>query len=313
MKEFQPMVQPTNAAVTIKQDQSNIIKDSFELPTLLAVGGLLQAVTLLILPVRYALLPLGFLLGRSIITTILETRSLSSKPFNPSIVHGITTAQLPLSGGSTSSSTTTTGLQANFGTTSASSPVVVFHLGVYFNHPLGFLAPGSKEIGGHFSAMEKDLLANRSSNGLISSSSWRGTTRSSKNCVLLIAYFRSAEDLNHFAHSKTHRDGWNWYNKFVRESGYHHFGLFHETFVSPKGEWESIYIDCEPTLLGGGSVRIGQGEKEGGEEHQAEEQVGNEDKDDKEVWIRPLVNAKHPALRTQAKRMSSLLGLREEV
>lgn len=252
----------------------------------------------MVLPTRYALLPLGFLFGRSIITTILQLRSPSSKPFQPDIIHGYATAQLPLPSSSPSPNNLIP--QANFGTTAASSSIVAFHLGIYINHPLGILAPGGKDIGGHFDAMLKELLANRTEFGLVNWSNWRGTTRASNNCILLIAYFRSAEDLNRFAHSKVHRDGLNWYNNYVRETGHHHFGIFHETFVSRRGEWETIYVDCEPTLLGGGNVQVGGGE-------------GGEKKESEEVWVRPLVSARHPALRTQAKRLSALLGLKDEV
>lgn len=133
--------------------------------------------------------------------------------------------------------------------------------------------------------------------GLISTSTWRGTDRASTNTILMVAYFRDAEGLNRFAHSQVHRDGWDWYLRFVRETGYRHFGLFHETFLARKGEWETVYDDCAPTLLGAGNVRIQGNLGSGGEAEDA--------------WIRPLVSADHPALKTQAKRMGLTPGLKE--
>lgn len=141
--------------------------------------------------------------------------------------------------------------------------------------------------------------ANRSEFGLLSTSTWRGTDRASTNSILMVAYFKNVEGLNRFAHSKVHRDGWDWYHRFVRETGYRHFGIFHETFLSRRGEWETIYADCAPTLLGAGNVGVDSG-------------VGGEKAEEEKVaWIRPLVSADHPALKTQSKRMGLTLGLKE--
>lgn len=138
---------------------------------------------------------------------------------------------------------------------------------------------------------------NRAEFGLLSTSTWRGTERASTNSILMVAYFKDVEGLNRFAHSKVHRDGWDWYLRFVRETGYRHLGIFHETFVSRSGDWEAIYADCEPTLLGAASVRVDGGVMGGGKAEEA--------------WIRPLVSADHPALKTQSKRMGLALGSTE--
>lgn len=169
---------------------------------------------------------------------------------------------------------------------------MAFHLGVHFNHPLGLLAPGAKELGAHFQAMTDALVspANRKEFGLLSTSNWRGSERASNNALMMVAYFRDIEGLHRFAHSKVHRDGWDWYLRFVRETGYRHFGLYHETFLARKGDWETIYDDCAPTLLGAASVRLDDGDVGTGKAEEA-------------AWIRPLVSADHPALKTQAKRM----------
>lgn len=139
--------------------------------------------------------------------------------------------------------------------------------------------------------------SNRAEFGLLSTSTWRGTERASTNSILMVAYFKNVEGLHRFAHSKVHRDGWDWYHRFVRETGYRHLGIFHETFLSRRGDWEAVYCDCAPTLLGAGSMRVGGGAQDGKAE---------------ESWIRPLVSADHPALKTQSKRMPGLtLGLKE--
>lgn len=237
-----------------------------------------------VLPARYALLPLVLLLGHSIINTIIQARSPKDNPFTLGVVPGRVTAQLP---------SRTSGA---FGSKPAAQPLVVFHLGVRFNHPLGLLSPGGKEIGGHFKAMIKSVTERRDEFGMLHITSWRDGERRSNNALMIIAYFRDVEGLNRFAHDKIHRDGWDWYVRFAKKEGHSHIGIFHETFVTRPGDYETIYVDCPPTLLGGANVKIvgdagGEKESQGGEE----------------TWVRPLVSANHSALRSQSKRMATAL------
>lgn len=142
--------------------------------------------------------------------------------------------------------------------------------------------------------MVASLNERREDYGMLSITNWRGQERQSNNIIMIIAYFRSVDDLNRFAHDEVHRKGWDWYHGFVRETGYRHLGLFHETFLSRAGDYETIYVDTAPTLLGGANVRV----------------AGGDSKEDGE-WLRPLVSADHPALKSQAKRMGLTLGLQE--
>ncbi|CAN8104292.1 unnamed protein product [Discula destructiva] len=296
MKDFEPLLSRASTPVPPRRPclQSFIFKESFTLPTLLALGSLIQTLISALLPSRYALLPLAFVLGRAIVKSVLS-RTSTSNPLLADIIPGRATAQLPVPGASGAPS---------FGQAPAASSVVAFHLGVHINHPLGLLAPGASAIGAHFQAMTDALIADRAnaaSVGLISTSTWQGTERASGNAILMVAYFRDVQGLSRFAHGEVHRAGWDWYNRFVRETGLRHFGIFHETFMARPGEWETIYADCAPTLLGAGSVKIGGGE-------------GEEQRDKgEESWISPLVSSDHPALKTQAKRMGLMPGLKDGV
>lgn len=287
------------------------MKDSFTLPTILAIGALLQTLCVALLPARYVLLPLAFLIGRSIISTILEIRTQRTNRFSPGVIPGRVTAQLPLGPSYKTRSPLADGTPVeatvDFGHEAAATPLVAFHLGVNFYHPLGLLSPGAREIGAHFRTMTADLSARRDELGMVGMSTWRGTERSSNNAIMLIAYFRTVADLNRFAHDKVHRDGWDWYHQFVKETGYRHIGIYHETFSSRPGEWETIYVDCEPILAGGGSLSISGRGKDGTTEK--EPGAGEE----KEMWIRPLVSANHPALKSQANRMRKVLNMEEDL
>lgn len=204
-------------------------------------------------------------------------------------------------------------LAANFGDVPAAAPLVTFHLGIRFHHPLGLLAPGAREMGAHFQAMSDALAARRDEFGVVSTSLWRGTEDRARSAVLLVAYFESAAALSRFAHDPVHRDGWDWYHRFVRERGYRHFGLFHETFVSRPGAWETIYMDCEPTLLGAGNVRVTAGAHEMDAVRGEEEKGAGEGDGEQEMWIRPIVSADHPALKSQARRMGMAAGMHEDL
>lgn len=252
-----------------------------------------------VLPARYALIPVALLVARSVITTILEVRAPKTNPFINDIIPGRVTAQLPLPEDDDDSASVFT---RRFGNQAASQPLVVFHLGARVNHPLGLLAPGARELGEHFQAMVSSLNARRDEYGMLHISNWRGQDRNTNNVIMIIAYFRSVDDLNRFAHDEVHRKGWDWYHHFVRDTGHRHLGLFHETFVSRKGDYETIYVDTAPTLLGEANVKV-----------QAEGDVDGEKDGKGEVgeWLRPLVSADHPALRSQAKRMGLTLGLKE--
>lgn len=241
-----------------------------------------------VLPARCALIALALALGRSFVLTVIQARSPKDNVFTLDIVPGRVTAQLP---------SRTSGA---FGSKPAAQSLVVFHLGVRFNHPLGLLSPGAKEMGDFFKAMTDSLAAKRDEYGMLHFDMWRAGDRATNNSLMMIAYFRDVDALNKFAHDKVHRDGWDWYHRFAKKEGNSHIGIFHETFVTRPGDYETIYVDCPPTLLGAANVKV---------ESDNEKKAPNGE----ETWTRPLVSADHPALRSQSKRMGMTLSLEGDV
>ncbi|EWG48368.1 hypothetical protein FVEG_16265 [Fusarium verticillioides 7600] len=179
------------------------------------------------------------------------------------------TAQLPFSTGF-------------FGSPPGASPMVVFHLGIQTNHPLGLAAPGMEQISKYFMAMHKDLNSKRDEYGMLSSSTWRGDERSSNNTLLLIYYFRDLKSLHRFAHDELHRKAWDYVNK----SKLKHVGIFHETFNVPAREYENVYVNCRPVLMGHMTVKTAEGVEE------------------EERWTNSLVSADTALLKTQYARMA---------
>lgn len=62
----------------------------------------------------------------------------------------------------------------------------------------------------------------------------------------------------------------------------------HEVFEAPKGMWEAVYINFQPTLLGATTYLKKDGELQGGEV--------------KEEWVSGLLDANRGTMRTSAGR-----------
>ncbi|KAF5024883.1 hypothetical protein F66182_3041 [Fusarium sp. NRRL 66182] len=268
--EFRPKLEPTSKPLTYlpKLQTFFIFKDSIKPHTTIVIGSVLQLVLCAILPFRWAAVPPVAVLLHSLVTTIIQIHSPQPNEYTGTVVPGRATAQLPSSSGV-------------FGNKPGASPVVVFQLGIQINHPLGLAAPGMMEIGDYFGAMQRDLFSRREEHGMLSSSNWRGDERSSNNTLLFIYYFRDVESVHRFAHGDTHRKAWD----FMNERKLKHIGIFHETFCVPAKEYESVYVNCHPVLMGRATVKTASpGEEE-------------------ERWTSALVSADMPALKTQYARM----------
>lgn len=191
------------------------------------VGAVVQTL-LLALPVCriYTVTPLVLTLAYQMITTLawIILPKLGFHLPNPNldrVVQSKVYAQLP------SSET------GEHGSTPASQPLVVLHLVVQFNHPLGALAPGAKDIMEFFQQMNRELLADPEESGLLGSSSWLSMDKSEKNQIMTVYYFRSVEGVHGFAHGNLHRRGWDWYVKALKQ--WNHLGVNHEFFhVRPR-------------------------------------------------------------------------------
>ncbi|KAK5123526.1 hypothetical protein LTR85_002564 [Meristemomyces frigidus] len=163
--------------------------------------------------------------------------------------------------------------------------IVVFLVGARVNHPLGILAPGAKEFVDYFSSMARDLEKERQDFGMLGASSWLANKeRSSDNDILLIYYFRTVAGVEKFAHSESHRKGWEWYTKWSKQ--YKHLALRHELYHVPAGHHENVFLNSHPTLVGATAWPLETSEKDG---------AG--------AWRSPLIAADKKALRTMWGRM----------
>ncbi|KAK7409720.1 hypothetical protein QQX98_008101 [Neonectria punicea] len=272
--EFQPKLAFTPEALTFLPTTNTFVffKDSFKFNTIVLIGALLQLALCAILPLRWAVVPAISLLLNSSITTFFQARSPLSNEYKTHVVPGRVTAQVPSIPTATSSC---------FGSQPANASIVVFNIGSQFNHPLGVLAPGVKEMGERFDAMLRDMNNRREDLGLLGASHWIGDERTSNNTNGLTCHFRDLEGLHRFAHEPLHRETWDWFNS----KKYPHIGVFHETYCVPAKSYETVYLNCRPILMGRVTTKV----TNEGEEPQ---------------WANALVNADTPALKTQYSRMA---------
>jgi len=253
------------------------------------IGASFQIILVVILPTRYAIMPALLLLLHLIVSTVLQSRSRAANPFLAGTVFGKTSAQLPKISYDPRAANKTA-----FGSQPAAEGVVVLHLGVRLNHPLGVLAPGAKEIGDEFARCNEAVLERADVFGCLGTSIWRAGERDRANTLMNVYYFRNLEGLNAFAHDPIHRQAWDAYNRVSKKLGYTHIGVFHETFYCPPGGYETVYVNTPPTLMGATSVKT------------FNEATGEEE------WIRPVVNADTSALRSQFGRMGRAVRADEE-
>ncbi len=66
--------------------------------------------------------------------------------------------------------------------------------------------------------------------------------------TLLLQYWRSEEDLIAYARGQKHLKAWNEFNKKVRNNDA--VGIYHETFLVKKGQYESLYGNMPKFGLG---------------------------------------------------------------
>jgi hypothetical protein len=112
-------------------------------------------------------------------------------------------------------------------------PFVVFIIGIRVNRPLQFRKwiPTAQAMG----PMLRELYQNPSK-GFLGAETfiyWPGVT--------LVQYWRSFEDLERFASnpSDPHLPAWQRFNRTVGSDG--SVGIFHETYLVERGNYEAIY------------------------------------------------------------------------
>jgi hypothetical protein len=120
-------------------------------------------------------------------------------------------------------------------------PFVVFLIGMRFNRLWK-----AHKWGPVFLAMPRMLaeLRRRPELGLLGADLWFGRT------TLLVQYWRSFEQLEAYAKARDseHLPAWAAFNRSVGANG--DVGIFHETYRVAPGDYETVYANMPPVMLG---------------------------------------------------------------
>lgn len=223
---------------------------------------------------HYILLISTVLLLAKLANTLLQAAGITKNPYLEGVIPGRTTALLP---------DDSTGEL----TTASNKKIVVLHLGAKSNHPFGIFAPQFGKVGDWVTKMNDEMDAGKTNGFLGQTTFWRMDPKGAPE-VNLISYWESIEDLWAFAHSGTHREAWQWWERTIKDNGY--VGINHEIFEADAQHWENVYVNFQPTMMGATTHLVRGGKKlEGGVV------------DDK--WISPLVDARRGPLAKSSGRM----------
>ncbi|KAL9086719.1 MAG: hypothetical protein Q9159_004014 [Coniocarpon cinnabarinum] len=253
----------------------NNIRDLLTIQTWLLLGAALQCL-LFILPLRptYQYGPCLLAIALKVIDAILVALRLKANPLMINCVPGKHAAVIPNTDGSFS--------RPDDGFPGGEK-IAVFLLNSRSNHPLGILAPGYRKLAKFYARMVRDLGSRAEETGYLGAKMWHNVDeRTAAVERMTVFYFRNLDCVHKFAHSDSHREGWDWWSRTGRQ--YPYLGFSHEAYEVPAGNWENIYDQCQPTGLGTASVPV------------KDERGGTK-------WVRTVVDANRGGLRTHKGRM----------
>ena len=246
-------------------------------------GALLQAALSAFLPIRYALAPAGLLAFIKIADMYAMRFGWKANPhMMDDNITGKFSAQIPDKFG-------------NFGNQPARDGVAVFLIGTRCNSPLGMLDKQFGKLGEYMDMMQAEIKADPEAHGYLGGSIWQGSERDANGALMFIMYFKSAADVHRYAHGPTHRKGWDWWYKNIKDLG--EIGIYHELYEVPSGNYEAIYDHMNPMLLAATQHKV---------------HVTSESGEKQEAWISPVVDARKGQLRSSRGRMARSSGTENE-
>lgn len=256
-------------------DQATILQYGFAPVSWLLIGASLQALAVYLFSSgRYVLLISTVALLAKVGKMVLQAYNILPNPYLQDVIEGRVTALTP-------------DKESGEIATPAGEKIVVFHLGAKSNHPFGFFAPQFQGVGKWVARMNAAMDSGEVTGFLGQTTFHRMDERGAPE-VVLISYWQSIEDLWKFAHTGVHREGWNWWEKTIKDNGY--VAINHEIFEADAHHWENIYVNFQPTLMGATTyLKKGGKTLEGGI-------VPDE-------WISPIVEAKKGKLARSSGRM----------
>ena len=251
----------------------SVVQMNFSTATWILIGASLQAATVYIFSNKhYVLLASTIALSVKLGRTFLQASNILPNPYMQGVIPGRTTALLLNEDGE---------LDEKSG-----KKVAVLHLGAKSNHPFGLFAPQFGEVGKWLGMMNAEMDSGKVK-GFLGQTTFNRRDQRGVPELCLISYWESVEDLWAFAHSETHRDCWQWWEKTIKQNDC--VAINHEIFEADARHWENVYVNFQPTLQGATTVvRKGKTFEQG--------VISTE-------WVSPLVDAKRGKLARSSGRL----------
>lgn len=249
------------------QEINTLVSVNFHSTTLLLIGAILQGTLLLIIPRIWVLLPTILILVARFADTMAVTFHLRPNPYLQDTIYPKWSAVMPDKDG-------------NFSDTPADEKVAVLLLCAKVNHPLGLLAPNVKEVADRNKAMNVELDSEDPADGFLGQTAYTTTDNRGAIEIMGLSYWRSIEDIHNYANGPTHMDTVKWWNDMSKKNpeGMKYIGISHEIYEAPKGKWEAISLNFQPTRIGA-TTYLKKGDK----------MIGGVVDDS---WISPVVDAR---------------------
>jgi len=261
------------------------IRAHFTISDWLLMGGLLQSLTILLLPIRpiYALLPTFGLAIWKVTILVLKVYGVVENPLMEGVQHGRLSAVFP------PSQIGEKGMFRPVGESVGGQEMCILLLSNRCNHPLGLFYTKYREMGTYAKEMYKELEKDPIGNGFLGYSDYSSNNASTQPHSLSIMYFKSIDHVHKWAHSSpAHRAAWEWWDAEQKAGRVDHLTIAHEIYGVEKGKWENIYVNAKPYDFAATSHAI-------------------TDAGGKKLWICPAMDASR-SFRTSGQRLGNVRG-----
>lgn len=253
---------------------SIITQLNFSTSTWIIVGACLQALAVYLFSSgSYVLLISTLVLLFKIGRTVLQTVGILPNPYMEDVFNGRSTALMH-------------DAQSGEITGASDRKIAILHLGSKSNHPLGYVAPQYIKLGDWADKMYAEFDKGNVPGYLGQSTFHRFDAKGAPENVA-ISYWESIEDIWNFAYSPVHKDAWQWWEKEIKSNGY--IGINHEIFEADAKNWETIYVNFQPTLMGATTYLVKDGKMQRGVVP--------------DKWVSPLVDARRGPLAKSSGRL----------
>ncbi|CZT49613.1 uncharacterized protein RSE6_10488 [Rhynchosporium secalis] len=261
------------------------IRAHFTISDWLLMGGLLQSIIILLLPVRplYSLLPTFGLAIYKVTRLFMKLGGVIENPLMDGVKIGRSSAVFP------PSLVGEKGMIRPVGESVGGDGMCILLLSNRCNHPLGLFYSKFREMGQYAREMYAELEKNPLESGFLGYSDYNSNNTNTQPYAMSIMYFKSIEHVHNWAHnSPAHRAAWEWWDVEQKAGRVDHLTIAHEIYGVEKGKWENIYLNAKPYDFASTSHAI-------------------EDAGGKKMWICPAMDASK-SLRTSGQRLGDVRG-----